>query len=124
MAVRSTTPSSEVGVGADVPVRAAVEGLRIQRHFCPEGVDPIDQVEWEKRTASIKDEKGEVIFRQDEVLVPSGWTQLATNVVASKYFYGENGKPERENSTGAMICRVTRTITARRPPLSKKARTA
>ena len=110
MAVGSTTPRSEVGVGADVPVRAAVEGLRIQRHFCPEGVDPVDQVEWEKRTASIKDEKGEVIFRQDEVLVPSGWSQLATNVVASKYFYGENGKPERENSAGAMICRVTRTI--------------
>jgi ribonucleoside-diphosphate reductase alpha chain len=42
--------------------------------------------------------------------VPKHWSQLATNVVVSKYFYGENGTPERERSVRQLIHRVTRTI--------------
>ena len=110
MVVGSSTPKSEVALGEDTPLRAAVEGLCIERHFCPEGVDPFDQVDWEKRTATIKDEKGQLIFQQEDVRVPSQWSQLATNVVASKYFYGENGKAQRESSVQQLIHRVTRTI--------------
>jgi ribonucleoside-diphosphate reductase alpha chain len=86
-------------------------GLAIDSVFCPVDVaDPFDTVEWDSRTAAIKGEGGEVLFEQTGCEVPAFWTQLATNVVVSKYFYGENGTPERENSVRQLIHRVTRTI--------------
>src|SRR6266705_6926093 len=78
--------------------------------FSKPGVDPFDEVKWDKRTAEITDDKSQVIFRQTDVLVPGFWSQLATNVVASKYFYGEQGTSERENSVRQLIHRVCRTI--------------
>jgi len=42
--------------------------------------------------------------------VPKGWSQLATKVVVSKYFFGEQGVPERETSVRQLIHRVARTI--------------
>src|SRR5690349_16882158 len=65
-------------------------GMVVPRAFSTEGVSPYDQVDWERRTAVIKDERGRVIFEQTDCEIPAGWSQLATNVVASKYFYGEN----------------------------------
>lgn len=78
--------------------------------FSKPGVDPFDEVKWDKRTAEITDDKNRVVFRQTDVLVPDFWSQLATNVVASKYFYGEQGTNERENSVRQLIHRVCRTI--------------
>ena len=89
---------------------SAENGLTIEQVFSTPGEHPFDQVSWEKRSARITDDKGEVIFGQDDVEIPADWGQLATNVVVSKYFYGEKGKPERENSVRELIHRVTRTI--------------
>ena len=87
------------------------KGLEVQPEFCPREVaDPFSTVEWEARTAAIKGEAGEVLFEQTDCLVPRGWSQLATNVVGSKYFYGEASTPERENSVRQLIHRVSRTI--------------
>ena len=86
--------------------------LHIPSVFCPEDVaDPFDTVTWDLRTAQIKGDKGELIFEQKNCEFPVNWSQLATNVVASKYFYGENGTPQREHSIRQLIHRVTRTIT-------------
>ncbi len=86
-------------------------GLRIETLFCPPDADsPFDTVEWELRSAAIKDENGEVLFEQTDCEIPATWSQLATNVVVSKYFYGENGTRERERSVRQLIHRVTRTI--------------
>ncbi len=85
-------------------------GLSIETQFCPTGTDPFDTVEWEVRSAAIKDENGDVLFEQTDCEIPSDWSQLATNVVVSKYFYGEPGTSERENSVRQLIHRVTRTI--------------
>src|ERR671914_2812486 len=86
-------------------------GLQIDAIFCPEQVtDPFDTVEWELRSAAIKDENGDVLFEQKDCEIPAPWSQLATNVVVSKYFYGENGTAERERSVRQLIHRVTRTI--------------
>jgi ribonucleoside-diphosphate reductase alpha chain len=82
----------------------------VPRVFSSEGVSPFDQVDWELRTAEIKDEGGRIIFRQTDCEIPQAWSQLATNVVASKYFYGELNTPERETSVRQLIDRVTRTI--------------
>jgi ribonucleoside-diphosphate reductase alpha chain len=86
-------------------------GLKVEPRFCPADVaDPFDTVQWEKRKAAIKDENGKVLFEQTDCEIPSSWSQLATNVVVSKYFYGDPTKPEREKSVRQLIHRVSRTI--------------
>jgi ribonucleoside-diphosphate reductase alpha chain len=86
--------------------------IEIEAQFCPEtAVDPFDTVEWELRSAQIKDDNGELLFEQKDCEIPASWTQLATNVVVSKYFYGEVDSPERETGVRQLIHRVTRTIT-------------
>src|SRR5262245_4750880 len=69
------------------------EGLVIERWWTTAGVDAFDEVEWELRTAAITGERGEVIFEQRDLEIPKFWSQLATNVVASKYFRGPLGDP-------------------------------
>ncbi len=87
------------------------KGLTIERRFTKPGVDPFDEVEWERRTAVITDERGRVVFEQTDVEVPAFWSQLATNVVVSKYFRGQLGTPERETSVKQVIGRVVETLT-------------
>ncbi|USN54064.1 MAG: vitamin B12-dependent ribonucleotide reductase [Candidatus Nomurabacteria bacterium] len=86
-------------------------GLRWQRFFSRGNVQPFDEIQWERRTAAITDSKGKVVFEQKDVEVPNFWTQNATNIVVSKYFYGDNDKGQRETSIKQLIDRVTRTIT-------------
>jgi len=86
------------------------EALRVQRIFSNPNVKPFDQIEWEERTAEITDDSGKVIFKQENVEVPQSWSLLATKVVVSKYFYGEQNTPERETSVTQLIHRVCRTI--------------
>ncbi|MGP8161784.1 MAG: vitamin B12-dependent ribonucleotide reductase [Candidatus Dormibacteria bacterium] len=86
-------------------------GLRIERRFTTRGVHPYDEVRWEKRTASISSEKGELVFEQRDCEVPAFWSQMATNVVVSKYFRGPQGTPRRETSVRQVISRVVDTIT-------------
>ena len=96
---------------ANSPEQENSRGLRIDAQFCPSGAaDPLETTEWELRSAAIKGEDGEVLFEQHDCEVPKSWSQLATNVVVSKYFYGENGTAERERSVRQLIHRVTRTI--------------
>jgi ribonucleoside-diphosphate reductase alpha chain len=85
-------------------------GLRFERYFTPPGVDAYDLVEWERRTAAITNEKGALIFEQRDVEVPRAWSQLATNVVAQKYFRGHLDRPDRENSVRQLVDRVVDTI--------------
>jgi len=86
-------------------------GLEFRRRFTDGKVAPFDKVEWERRTALIGNDKGQVIFRQENVEVPKGWSQTATNIVASKYFHGKPNTPERESSVRQLIRRVADTIT-------------
>ena len=84
--------------------------LPMERVFSDPSVKPFDQLEWERRTAEITDEGGKVIFKQENVEVPKSWSLLATKVVVSKYFYGEQNTSERETSVRQLIHRVCRTI--------------
>jgi ribonucleoside-diphosphate reductase alpha chain len=86
-------------------------GLAFTRFFTEAGVDPFDEVEWEIRAAVITNERGEVVFEQRDVEIPSFWSQQATNIVVSKYFRGQIGAPERERSVRQLIGRVVDTIT-------------
>jgi ribonucleoside-diphosphate reductase alpha chain len=84
--------------------------LSVPRVFSNARIKPFDQIEWEKRTAEITDDSGKVIFKQEGVEVPKSWSQLATKVVVSKYFYGEQNTAERETSVKQLMHRVCRTI--------------
>jgi ribonucleoside-diphosphate reductase alpha chain len=89
---------------------AAKKALPVLRVFSDAKVKPFDQLEWDRRTAEITDDAGKVIFKQENVEVPKSWSVLATKVVVSKYFYGEQNTPERETSVRQLIHRIARTI--------------
>ena len=76
----------------------SVRGLTFERRWTWPGVHPYDEISWEIRTAAIGNESGKLVFEQKDVEVPASWSQLATNVVVSKYFRGHLGTPERETS--------------------------
>src|SRR5687767_13471353 len=109
MATVLLNPQEKVSQRDSIMSRATDEsiGLEIDTIFCPdEATDPFDTVNWELRSAAIKDENGDVLFEQKDCEIPAPWSQLATNVVVSKYFYGENGTAERERSVRQLIHRV------------------
>ncbi len=89
---------------------ARATGLTIERRYTHVGEEVWDTVEWSRRSAVILDEKGREVFRQDNIEAPTTWSQLAVNVVASKYFRGHLGSPERETSVRQLITRVAFTI--------------
>src|SRR6195256_4712182 len=89
------------------------KGIAFPRHFTvglEPGKTPYDVINWETRTAAIGNDKGAVIFEQRDVEAPVDWSQTATNIVASKYFYGKMGTPDRETSVAQLIHRVVDTI--------------
>jgi ribonucleoside-diphosphate reductase alpha chain len=104
---RAKTPSP---ARSRLSASPAAQSLPMQRVFSDANVKPFDQVEWENRTAEITDDAGKVIFKQENVEVPKSWSILATKVVVSKYFYGEQDTAERETSVRQLIHRVCRTI--------------
>src|SRR3989339_2112459 len=86
------------------------DGLLFDRYFTKQGVHPFDEMTWDLRDARITNEKGEVIFEQKGVEVPSNWSQTATNIVVSKYFRGKVGDQDRESSVKELMTRVATTI--------------
>ena len=95
---------------ASLQTSSTQRGLTFIRRFTTEGISPYDQVEWERRTASITDSKGNVIFEQKEVEVPADWSMTATNIVASKYLHGHLGTAERETGVRQLVGRVVESI--------------
>jgi ribonucleoside-diphosphate reductase alpha chain len=91
---------------------ATSKGLTFERRWTTPGTHPYDEVGWELRDASIANEAGKAVFEQKDVEVPKEWSQLATNVVVSKYFRGHIGTPGRERSVKQLIDRVVNTITS------------
>jgi len=111
MASRQKAISARPLVGSRRP--STRHKLRVDAYFSPAlGLVPdvFDTVAWKERTAAIKDESGKVIFEQQNVGAPETWSDQAVDIVASKYFYGENGTATREKSVKQLIHRVTRTI--------------
>ncbi len=108
----STHPIENSRPEGFVPTVNGNRGLSFPRHFTRPGRHPYDEFPWESRSAVINDERGRPVFEQHDVEVPVGWSQTATNIVASKYFRGQIGSPERERSVKRLISRVVDTIRA------------
>ncbi len=94
------------------PKEKRLKGLKINQIFSTPTVHPFDEIEWEIRQAKITGDSGEVIFEQNDVEVPAFWSQLATKVVVSKYFYGDI-EGSREHSVKQLVHRVCKTIADR-----------
>ena len=107
---RVTSPKVTVPKRSGLAKGKKESSIRIERVFSDAKCSPYDEIEWDRRTTEITDEGGNIIFKQENVEVPKGWSQLATKVVVSKYFFGEQGTPERETSVRQLIHRVARTI--------------
>ncbi len=105
-----TDNCTQTGYAAE-PGKEARAGVEFKRHFTREGISPYDEIEWDVRSATITNEKGEIIFQQTGVEIPKNWSQTATNIVVSKYFHGLIGTPHRERSVRQLVDRVVRTLT-------------
>ena len=88
-------------------------GLKIEHFFSTADIHPFDELEWERRSAKISDDSGQAIFEQDDIEIPATWSELATKVVASKYFYGDVETGQRENSLKQLVHRVCKAIADR-----------
>ena len=106
--------SDEVNETQETTETKRSTGVSFPRYFTARleaGKTPYDEIRWELRTASIGNDKGAVIFEQRDVEIPADWSQTATNIVASKYFHGKLGSPDRERSVLQLVHRVVDTIT-------------
>jgi ribonucleoside-diphosphate reductase alpha chain len=79
--------------------KQSASGLHFDRHFTKEGVSPFELFEYDYRTSIIKNTTGEIVFQMDNVEVPKQWSQIATDILAQKYFR-KAGVPQPDGSTG------------------------
>lgn len=79
--------------------KTAAQGLKFDRFYTREGISPYDMFEYDYRTSMIKDPSGKIIFQMDNVEVPNHWSQIATDIIAQKYFR-KAGVPQPDGSTG------------------------
>src|SRR5438552_11804871 len=100
MARSSSTSSTPTGAG-----------MRVPRRFTRPGVHPFDEVRWDKRRTVITNPDGSVVFQMDDVEVPADWSQLAVDILVSKYFR-KAGVPGTGHETSAhqVVHRVAHTI--------------
>jgi ribonucleoside-diphosphate reductase alpha chain len=104
--MKSTKKSAHESAGA------SKEGLTFRRFFSTPDLDPMDSVQWERRHAAIRNAIGQIIFEQHDIETPALWTDMALNVVSSRYFRGKPGAAGRESSVRVLILRVVDTICA------------
>ncbi len=99
-------PQSEVLAIADEFQESLVEqqatGLKIPRFYTEAGKNPLDQVEWDTRSSIIKNPDGSVVFEMDNVEVPKFWSQVATDVLAQKYFR-KAGVPQKDKNGNIIL---------------------
>jgi len=76
----------KLGQETDISFMYPEDGLRIKRIFSVDGVNPFDMVEYEKRTSVIREPDGTVVFEMKDIEIPRQWSQVATDIIAQKYF--------------------------------------
>jgi len=89
------------------------KGLSVERRYTDPNLDALASVVWERRQSVITNPDGSVVFKMDGAEIPSGWSQLATDIVVSKYFrkaglYGD--KSQGETSVRQVVHRIAHTI--------------
>jgi len=77
-------------------------GLSIERRFTSEGVSPYDSIEWSRRDSRITNPDGSVVFEMTDAEIPAAWSQVATDIMVSKYFR-KAGVPQFDNGGNAIL---------------------
>jgi len=93
--------------------RAPAHGMRFARRFTAAGTDPLSAVVYERRSSTITNPDGSIVFKMEGAEVPASWSQLATDIVISKYFRkaGLHGdKDKGETSVLQVVHRLAHTI--------------
>lgn len=75
------------------------KGLKFKRHYTKDGMNPFDMFEYDYRTSVIRNPNGEKVFEMTDVEVPKHWSQIATDILAQKYFR-KAGVPHPDGSAG------------------------
>ena len=83
--------------------------MRIDRHYTTEGQDPYADIAFRATASEIRNPDGSVVFRQENIEVPADWSQVASDVLAQKYFRKAGVplalRPVREDDVPAWLWR-------------------
>jgi ribonucleoside-diphosphate reductase alpha chain len=99
-------------LGADSQARFTYHpnGLKFRRLFTKDGVSPYDMVEYDRRTSVIREPDGTVVFEMKDIEIPKQWSQVATDIIAQKYFrkagvpqYNADGTPKKNADGSPML---------------------
>jgi ribonucleoside-diphosphate reductase alpha chain len=104
---------SEPPTSKSSPPRGKKKGLPIERRYTQAGEDALANVVWERRQSVITNPDGSIVFKMDGAEIPAEWSQLATDIVVSKYFRkaGLHGdKAQGETSVRQVVHRIAHTI--------------
>ena len=74
-------------------------GLKVERHFTKEGINVFDLFKYDTRSSVIRNPSGDAVFEMNDVEVPATWSQVATDILAQKYFR-KAGVPQPDGTTG------------------------
>jgi len=101
------TDTGTVTNHAFAPVRPTAHeqrgtGLRVERVFTTAGGDPYDSIEWARRTSRIANPDGSVVFEMEDAEIPASWSQVATDIMVSKYFR-KAGVPQYDAAGNAIL---------------------
>jgi ribonucleoside-diphosphate reductase alpha chain len=113
--VKTTASASDTGAtkrGQAKQGNAKLGATFVARYTAP-GADPLEHVVWERRQSVITNPDGSVVFKMEGAEIPAQWSQLATDIVVSKYFRkaGIHGdKDVGETSVRQVVQRIARTI--------------
>ncbi len=93
------------------PVTGVARGVQFNRYWTTSGKNPLDEIEYTKRDSVITNPDGSVVFQMKEVEVPLTWSQLATDIIVSKYFR-KRGVPGvgYETSARQVVYRIAHSI--------------
>ena len=106
----SQTLSKEKNTSPKKAVKTS--GIHVPRRFTTAGVDVFDSVKWDLRRTVISNPDGSTVFAMENIEVPASWSQLATDIVVSKYFRkaGVPGTPGHETSVRQVVRRLAHTL--------------
>src|SRR5215472_14074257 len=108
-----SAPAPSAARGRSGKAARSSRGVRVERRFTAPGADPLDSVVYERRSSTITNPDGSIVFKMEGAEVPASWSQLATDILISKYFRkaGLHGdKDKGETSIRQVVHRLAHTI--------------
>ena len=116
-----TAKKARPGAGRSSKASRAARGVRLERHFTTAGSDPLETVVYERRSSTITNPDGSIVFKMEGAEVPASWSQLATDILISKYFR-KAGAARRQGRGGDERSPGGASSVAHHPPRGRRLR--